>query len=217
MVYMKIHKIGHCCLVIEHKGLKIMTDPALFSTGHGDVTGLDVLIITHEHQDHLHVPSVEAVLANNPGIRILTNASVHALLEIAGINAEIVAENETVVINDITFTASGHDHAQIYNDIGLVETTGFRIDDFWYPADAFTTPPSLNSPVNILALPVAGPWMKMQDAIDYALTFGDVTAFPVHNGFFAEPGPFHMIPERVFANTSVKFVPLKNGEVLDIE
>ena len=29
---MKIKKIGHCCLIIETKGIRIMTDPGTFTT-----------------------------------------------------------------------------------------------------------------------------------------------------------------------------------------
>ncbi len=29
---MKIKKIGHCCLIIETKGVRIMTDPGTFTT-----------------------------------------------------------------------------------------------------------------------------------------------------------------------------------------
>jgi hypothetical protein len=30
---MKIKKLGHCCLVIEENGVKVMTDPGSFSSG----------------------------------------------------------------------------------------------------------------------------------------------------------------------------------------
>ena len=45
--------------------------------------------------------------------------------------------------------------------------TGYMINNLCYPGDAFTNP---NMPIDILALPVAGPWMRIKDAINYALT-----------------------------------------------
>ena len=51
---MKITKIGHCCLVLEEESIKILTDPGSFTIeGQEQITDLDVVLITHEHQDHL--------------------------------------------------------------------------------------------------------------------------------------------------------------------
>ncbi len=214
---MKITKIGHCCLVIEYKGLTIMTDPGIFSTGQEDILGIDILLITHEHTDHLHTPSVQAVVGNNPNVRIITNESCKKLLDVLGINSEILKDGESLKIDDLTLTAINNPHEEIYKEVGLVENTGFAIDNFFYPGDAFTPVAKLKNKPKLLALPVSGPWMKSKNAIDYALSFGEITAFPVHDGFFTleNIGPFHGVPQRVLEGSSVTFVPMKPGDIME--
>jgi L-ascorbate metabolism protein UlaG (beta-lactamase superfamily) len=53
---MKITKYGHCCLLIEERGIRILTDPGAFTANiHSSLTGIDVILYTHEHADHYHL------------------------------------------------------------------------------------------------------------------------------------------------------------------
>ena len=61
--------------------MKILTDPGTYSTQQNEVKNIDVVLITHEHQDHFHIDSLKALLKNNPQVKIITNKSVGALLE----------------------------------------------------------------------------------------------------------------------------------------
>src|SRR6185312_9669397 len=78
---MKIKKIGHCCLVIETKGVRIMTDPGMFSTAQNEEKNIDIVAITHEHGDHFHIESLKAIIANNPAVTVITNSAVGKLLD----------------------------------------------------------------------------------------------------------------------------------------
>src|SRR3990167_6726087 len=77
---MKIKKIGHCCLIIEEAGLRVMTDPGIYSTEQNNAKNIDVVLITHEHGDHLHMESLKTVLANNPKAKVITNNAVGKIL-----------------------------------------------------------------------------------------------------------------------------------------
>lgn len=60
-----------------------------------------------------------------------------------------------------------------------MENTGYFIDEkLFYPGDAFTDP---GRPIDVLALPVAGPWVKISESVDYALALKPRTVFPVHD------------------------------------
>src|ERR1700690_2016484 len=87
---MKITKIGHCCLLIEEGGKRILTDPGSYSTGQDELKDIDLVIISHEHQDHLHVDSVKKIFANNPQAKIISNSAVAKILSAENIACEVV-------------------------------------------------------------------------------------------------------------------------------
>ena len=52
-------------MVIKEGDLTVLTDPGVWTTAQNGVKGIDVLLITHEHADHLHIESVKEILKNN--------------------------------------------------------------------------------------------------------------------------------------------------------
>src|SRR6185436_10160625 len=153
---MKITKLGHCCLVLDIDGREILTDPGAYSSLQNEVKGISLILITHEHPDHYHVESVKTVLSNNPGAAIVTNKGVGTLLEKEGIPFTLVGDKEMTTLGAVTVEGIGCDHEEIFETFGLVENTGYFVNNaFFYPGDAFTNP---GKPVDILALPISGPF-----------------------------------------------------------
>ena len=75
----------------------------------------------------------------------------------------------------IKFKADGK-HAEIFEEYGQVQNTGYFIENkLFYPGDAYTEPGKV---VDVLALPVAGPWCKSAEAIAYAIRVQPKKAFP---------------------------------------
>lgn len=175
---MKITKLGHCCLIIETEFLNILTDPGVYSNQQDDLLGIDLVLITHEHSDHLHVESLKKVLKNNPSAIVITNHSVKKLLDKEEIVSTVLAHGMKKEIKGVHIEGFGEKHADIYKEITPVENTGYFINDFFYPGDALTIP---NRKVRVLALPVAGPWIKVSEAIEYGLAISPEMAFPVHD------------------------------------
>ena len=63
---MKIKKIGHCCLIIEENGKRIMTDPGFWTMEEQiKEKNIDLIIITHEHNDHIHFESLSLPINPN--------------------------------------------------------------------------------------------------------------------------------------------------------
>ena len=59
---MKITKLGHCCLLIETKDKRILTDPGSYTVeAHSKLGNIDYILFTHEHQDHYHLESLMGV------------------------------------------------------------------------------------------------------------------------------------------------------------
>jgi L-ascorbate metabolism protein UlaG (beta-lactamase superfamily) len=209
---MKIKKLGHCCMVLEINEKRIMTDPSNFDYGGDSVSERDIslILITHEHADHLHIDTLKQVLTNNPTAIIITNTAVGKLLTEAGIEHKKVENGESYNFEGISIKGFGDKHAQIYEDYGQVQNTGYIVDSFCYPGDSFSLP---KAKVDILALPVLGPWMKMKDAIDYAKELKPRVCFPVHDAPLKPFATFvYKIPEHFLSQAGISFKKLELGK-----
>lgn len=208
--FMKITKLGHCCLVIEEGGINIMTDPGAWTTAQTEQKNINIILITHEHQDHLHIDSLKTVLKNNPQAQVITNSGVGKILEKEKIAYTLLEDGNSKIFDNILIEGFGKIHAHIYKTIPQVINTGYYISNrFFYPGDSFYIPPK---PVEILALPVAGTWMKISEAIDYALALKPKHAFPVHDGMLKFFGPSHLLPQKILASQGINFIIPEEGK-----
>lgn len=210
---MKIKKLGHCCLVVEPKeGLRIMTDPGSYSTLQNEEKNIDVILYTHEHQDHFHLESLKNIIANNPDVKIITNASVGKLLDSENIEYIKVGDEESTEFEGILIEGFGKEHEEIYEIFGQVENTGYFIDNkLFYPGDSFYNP---KKKVDILALPVAGPWMNLKRALKYAQELKPRVCFPVHDGMIekGKPGPLYVLPPKILEPLGIEFKVLEENK-----
>ncbi len=210
---MKIKKLGHCCFVAEPvAGVKIMTDPgAPDYAGAMDMeVGLSAVVITHEHSDHFHIESLKKILDKNPNCIVITNTAVGKLLDEAGIKYNLVEEGQSFEVKGVPIKGFGNIHAEIYEDFARVQNTGYMIAGLCYPGDSFSYP---DSDVDILALPVVGPWVLMKNAIDYAKNIRPRIVFPVHDAIVKDFGKFvWFVPETILKDSGIPFKKLEIGK-----
>ena len=206
---MKITKLGHCCLLIETKGKKIVTDPGNYTIeAHSKLQNIDYILFTHEHQDHYHLDSLKVLIQKNPKVIIFTNRSVNDLLQSEGIEHTEVVHGEITNLGGMSIMGIGEKHAEFHSLIEQSSNIGFFIDNrLWYPGDAFTDP---KKSVEILALPVAGPWMKIGEAIDYALLLKPKIVFPVHDGM--KLGFVNAMLEKILPSKNIQFISMSGGD-----
>jgi len=204
-------------MVVEIEGVRILTDPGSFTEGSVEqLTSIHAVLITHEHQDHMHIPSIKGVLATNPTALVICNQAVAKIIEeqIADTVTTVVGDGQHTDVKGVSIEGFGSEHALVYPpNVGLCENTGYLIDErFYFPGDNFYNP---NKQIDILALPVAGPWMKIAEAVDFAKLIKPRVAFGVHDGmvqpFFR--GYVGMILKN--AVPEVEYVALKDGETRD--
>jgi L-ascorbate metabolism protein UlaG (beta-lactamase superfamily) len=207
---MKITKLGHCCLLIETKGKRILTDPGSYTIeAHSKLENIDYILFTHEHQDHYHLDSLKVLLEKNPQVAVYANSSVSELLNNENIQHTLIKHGDAVSIGEIALVGIGEKHTQMHSSIPQSSNMGFFIDNrLWYPGDAFTNP---EREVEILALPVSGPWMKLSEAIDYAIELKPKIAFPVHDG--TRFGSAHVLPGKILPEQGIEFVVMAEGDV----
>ncbi len=210
---MKITKFGHCCLLIEVGELRILTDPGNYNTT-PQVENLDVILITHEHQDHLHIDSLKEILKNSPQAKILSHQAVEEILTQEGISYQEMKDGEERVVKNIPIESCGTEHACIHTDLPKVQNTGFYINkSLFYPGDSFHNP---QKNIEILALPVSAPWMRLEEAIEYAKVIHPKVVFPVHDGMLRQEhqlGPTRRIPTALLEPLGIKYVDMTEGSV----
>lgn len=212
---MVITKYGHCCLYIEIDGLAVLIDPGGWSEGFLEVPTLDVLLISHEHADHFHVPAVKQLVARFPSVTIMTNTAVGALLHEEGLPYVQLADGEHKLFHGTLFEGHGREHAPIYPGVPVVENTGFFVAErLWYPGDALSVQPE--KPVEVLALPVVGPWMLFSDALDYAKALKPERVIPVHDGMLREAGWLYRHLQRFLPEAGIQFDDLVSGVSLQL-
>jgi L-ascorbate metabolism protein UlaG (beta-lactamase superfamily) len=199
-------------MVLDINGTRIVTDPGTFTNTQNDESNVAGILITHEHGDHFHIDSVKAILEKNPRAVVITNKAVGKLLDAEGIAYTEVGDGMSTVLGSVAIEGHGTQHAPIYQDMGLVENTGFFVDNkLFFPGDALYNP---GKPVDVLALPVAGPWLKLSEALDYVQAVKPRVAFPVHDGVLkpAAAGSFNRMALKIVEDMGVQFVALGDGE-----
>lgn len=211
---MKIKKLGHCCLIIEENGKRIMTDPGSYTVREqAQEKNIDLILITHEHGDHLHVESLREVVKNNPRAKIITNAGVGKLLDETQIKYEILPDKIGTDVLGVGLEAHDCKHEEIFEEIGQVQNTGYFIGKrLFYPGDAYYNP---GRPIEILALPVAGPWAKVKDFMQYVLKIKPKVCFPVHDGMLTVfVGSSHFVPKMLLPKFNIEF-RIFNGQKVE--
>ncbi len=211
---MRITKFGHSCLLVEESGARILIDPGMYSSGHIALERIDAILITHEHPDHCDLESLNIILSKNPSVTIYTNSGVGEKLMGAGLAFSLLENGQSATVRSVLVEGFGQDHARIYQTIPIIRNTGYMIAGrFFYPGDSVTNMPS--KPVEILALPVVAPWMRLAEAIDFALQICPKVSFPVHDGFLKIPGPFHALPAKIFGEQGIECVTLEPGKAME--
>ncbi len=206
---MKLTKFGHSCLLIEEKDARILFDPGMYSAGFEDLAGIDLILITHEHSDHLEMPTLQALLARNHSARVITAPAVRDILQKEGIAAEVMSDGEAMEVKGVSVEAYGAKHAEIYKTMPLADNIGFFIGGrFFYPGDSFTVPPK---PVEILGLPTFAPWMRISEGMDYAEKVKPKIAIPMHDGIVKQIGLAHFLPTAVLPTFGIQFLVLEPG------
>jgi len=212
---MRLTKFGHACVRIEREDTVVVIDPGMFTEA-GAVDGADAVLITHEHFDHFAEANLRAAVAANPALRIWTNSAVAAQLDGIGARVTAVGEGDAFDIDGLSVSVHGEWHAVIHPDIPRVKNVGFLLDGtLFHPGDALTVPPH---PVDSLLLPIAGPWTKVSELIDYVREAGPQRTLAIHEAVLSEAG--QLVHGRLLGEggpgTGARFAQLASGETVEL-
>jgi L-ascorbate metabolism protein UlaG (beta-lactamase superfamily) len=115
-----LHFLGHSTVRVEMAGRTVLTDPLLAPTvgalrrvvplpDPSTWAGVDVVLISHLHGDHLHIPSLRTV---GPGVRILVPRGAGAWLRGRGFpHVDELSAGESIHDGDLRITAVRAEHS----------------------------------------------------------------------------------------------------------
>jgi L-ascorbate metabolism protein UlaG (beta-lactamase superfamily) len=187
---MRVTHIGHSCLLVETPDARVLLDPGTFSHGFEELTGLDAVLVTHRHPDHLDVERLPVLLEANDRARVVVEPETAAELGRAGIEAQALHPGESLVLGGLTVAAAGGLHAVIHADVPRIGNVGFVLDEesgprLFHPGDMVDTVPD---DVDVLALPLNAPWAAAQATADFLRAVAPRAWFPIHDGLLAPAG-----------------------------
>jgi L-ascorbate metabolism protein UlaG (beta-lactamase superfamily) len=189
----QITHFGHSCLLLDTGAARLLLDPGSFSAGFESVRGLDAVLVTHQHFDHLDADRIRPLLDANPGARLIVDAGTAE--QLGDIPHEVVAPGEVVEIAGARVDVLGGRHAVIHPDIPVVPNNAYLIDGtHLHPGDSYTPAPD---PVDVLFLPTGAPWLKVSEAVDYLRAVAPRTAVPIHEAVLSRPAMHYGMFERL--------------------
>lgn len=194
---MRLTHYGHACVLLELPQ-RVLIDPGGYSTGFEHLTGLDLVLVTHSHADHLDVDRLRYLLESSPQAMVVHSPGATAAL--AGLNTTVVTPGDKLSVSGVEITVIGSGvHACIHPELPMSDNNGYLINGaVLHPGDALDP---VDEPVDVLLVPVGGPWMKIQESIEYLRAVAPYVAVPIHQAGLA---PVH---QRLHQQLLVNLAP----------
>jgi L-ascorbate metabolism protein UlaG (beta-lactamase superfamily) len=213
---MRVTKLEHAALVIEHSGDRLFVDPGKFTTPITQAAGARAVVITHLHDDHWTPEQLGRIRDRSPEVRIFGPEGVVEAAAKAGIDVERVAPGDEVEVGPFRLRFFGGRHAVIHASIPVIDNVGVLVNDaLYYGGDSFTVPEGVD--VEVLAAPAGAPWMKIAEAMDYVIAVAPKRAFPTHEMVLSRAGKELSNTRLAWATEQVggRYLPLDPGDTID--
>jgi L-ascorbate metabolism protein UlaG (beta-lactamase superfamily) len=180
----KLTKFEHACFTVEKDGNSIVVDPGGLTTDYIEPEKVVAIIITHSHGDHFSPEHIDDILEDNPGAVVMGPKDITDQLKSR--ETRTIKPGDNFIHEGIELEFFGGTHATIHPDLSTPENVGVMIDErVYYPGDSFVVP---DKSVDVLALPISAPWLKIQESIDFMLAVAPADAFPTHDGILSAAG-----------------------------
>jgi L-ascorbate metabolism protein UlaG (beta-lactamase superfamily) len=177
---MRLIRYTHACVRLEANERALVIDPGIWAED-AALDGATDVLITHEHADHIGVEKLEGRQLN-----VYAPAPVVEQLASKGVSAQAVAAGDSLHVAGFSVRVVGGEHAEIFGGMPGCANVGFVVDEqVYHPGDSFFVP---DVPLTTLLVPVAGPWMKLGEAIEFVRAIKPQRAFPIHDAVVNEIG-----------------------------
>lgn len=211
---MRVIKYSHSCVRVEHAGAVLVIDPGVWSESETALDGVDAVLLTHEHADHVDADKLADALAKRP------SATVHAHPEVVDKFAAQWGGLVAAVESGSVFTAAGMPirayggwHAIIHPEIPPVPNLGFLVNEsLYHPGDSFDVPSGAQ--VETLFVPVSGPWLKLAESIEFVRAVKPQRAYALHDCLLNDRG-LGLVDHHLTARSGCHYGRLDPGVAFD--
>jgi L-ascorbate metabolism protein UlaG (beta-lactamase superfamily) len=267
---MRVTHYGHAAITCDHDGQRLAIDPGNMADAAGALAGASLVLLTHDHPDHVDHKVLAAYLTDHPGTQVWGLAPVVetlcAQLPVPGVPADprspsgvpgsprtehsqaadswggseagaavgpggaasavhTVAPGDSFTAGPFRVRVGGTMHALIHSSIPQIPNATYLVTgpssgtvpgkttaSVYHPGDSFDIPEPSDIPepggtmqpggtaqpdagVDVLCVPISGPWMKLGEAMDFAMATPARYVVPIHEGLLSTVGR-HMMPSR---------------------
>lgn len=136
-----------------------------------ELANLDVILVTHEHEDHMSIPLLKRLMGKFPDVKIVTNGVVADLLAKEGISATIQLPEFVEMEESL--------HEKVLAAVTPRNSLFHIFGEVTHPGDSFQFEQSRE----ILALPIQAPWGSMVQALERAASLNPKPklVIPIHD------------------------------------
>ena len=166
----RVTYVGHSTVLVDLDGVRLLTDPALRSriahlrrvhgVDHHSLRGIDAVLISHLHYDHLDLPSLQRLGRELP---LIVPRGAGGLLRRRGFRSLTeLAEGESLRIGGLGVRATHAEHDAGRGPLGArAQPLGFVIEgsrSIYFPGDTdlFPAMDGIADPLDLALLPVWG-------------------------------------------------------------
>ena len=204
-----ITKLVHACLLVETAGSRILIDPGTFSWQDerlvpSMVDGVDRVLITHEHADHVSLEFLRAALERSNDAAVETTPALQAILAEQGIDA---------VTDGTPQFAAPHERIPIGPG---PQNVGFHVEGVVsHPGDSH----GFVETMPILAMPFVAPWGSLTNGADRARLVRPRYVIPIHDWFLSEGGRTFMyrLAKMALDQDGIELVQIEDFESVTLE
>jgi L-ascorbate metabolism protein UlaG (beta-lactamase superfamily) len=212
---MRITRYTHACVRLDDGDRSLVIDPGTWSEPQA-LLGVDAVLITHEHHDHVDVLRLAGV---GVPIYVPARARLRGTDHARGLDLHLIDTGDRFEAAGFTIQAVGGTHAPVVAGQATCANHGYLIDGapagpLYHPGDALHVPDrGTATPVGVLCVPVQGSWLKLSEAIDFTNAVDAPVTIGIHDAQVNDRG-LEGITHYLSRHTRTEYRALAPGQSL---